>query len=321
MPAMPTCLSGQHVTPSLLSVCLSRQTVCSNAATPTCLLAPRPHLPVCLHLCHIYLSVCTPATYTCVLAPLPHLPICLHPCHIYLSACSSATPYCLFIVCSSARPAYLFVILSHLPIYFYFLICLFVCAFGLVTPIWFLATLSVRVLLHHTNLSGWTCHFGLSVPWLSIPMYLGLTCLPVSLFLIALFARFWRHYVNLSHCAASTTFLVRYAWAVCTMFRTRYQTQHSRNCTPNILTITQGSTSDGIFRQSMGARNRLGIGMLYRPARLHSLAELVLWNRFRAPKKSLKIRAQYTCSVIIAGQRASSWSKLAASLSSHKEKL
>ncbi len=36
----------------------------------------------------------------------------------------------------------------------------------------------------------------------------------------------------------------------------------------------------GIFEQSMGARNRVGLGMSYRPARLHSLAELVPWNRF-----------------------------------------
>jgi hypothetical protein len=36
----------------------------------------------------------------------------------------------------------------------------------------------------------------------------------------------------------------------------------------------------GIFKQSMGARNRVGIGLSYRPARLHSVAELVPWNRF-----------------------------------------
>jgi hypothetical protein len=40
----------------------------------------------------------------------------------------------------------------------------------------------------------------------------------------------------------------------------------------------EGST--GIFKQSMGGRNRVGIGLSYRPARLHSLAELVPWNRF-----------------------------------------
>ncbi len=36
----------------------------------------------------------------------------------------------------------------------------------------------------------------------------------------------------------------------------------------------------GIFKQSMGARNRVGIGLSYWPARLHGLAELVPWNRF-----------------------------------------
>jgi hypothetical protein len=36
----------------------------------------------------------------------------------------------------------------------------------------------------------------------------------------------------------------------------------------------------GIFKQSMGARNRGGIGLSYRPARLHRLAEFIPWNRF-----------------------------------------
>ncbi len=31
----------------------------------------------------------------------------------------------------------------------------------------------------------------------------------------------------------------------------------------------------GIFKQSMGARNRGGIGLSYRPARLHRLAEFI----------------------------------------------
>jgi hypothetical protein len=38
--------------------------------------------------------------------------------------------------------------------------------------------------------------------------------------------------------------------------------------------------SAGIFKQSMGARNPLGIGLSYRPARLHSLAKLVPRNRY-----------------------------------------
>jgi hypothetical protein len=40
----------------------------------------------------------------------------------------------------------------------------------------------------------------------------------------------------------------------------------------------------GIFKQS---RNRVGIGLSYRPARLHRLAELVPWNRFLGSIKVL----------------------------------
>jgi hypothetical protein len=45
----------------------------------------------------------------------------------------------------------------------------------------------------------------------------------------------------------------------------------------------------GIFKHSMGARNRVGIGLSYQPARLHthSLSELV-----HGLLKSFKIRAQ-----------------------------
>ncbi len=39
-------------------------------------------------------------------------------------------------------------------------------------------------------------------------------------------------------------------------------------------------SSAGIFKQYMGARNQVGIGLSYQPARLHSLVELVPWNRF-----------------------------------------
>jgi hypothetical protein len=37
---------------------------------------------------------------------------------------------------------------------------------------------------------------------------------------------------------------------------------------------------DGILEQSMGARNRVGIGLSYRPARLHRLAGSIPSNRF-----------------------------------------
>ncbi len=56
----------------------------------------------------------------------------------------------------------------------------------------------------------------------------------------------------------------------------------------------------GIFKESMGTRNRGGIGLPYRPARLHRLAEFIPWNRFLGSINVLKIRAPvcwlYTCS-------------------------
>jgi hypothetical protein len=39
----------------------------------------------------------------------------------------------------------------------------------------------------------------------------------------------------------------------------------------------------GIFKKSVGARHRGGIGFSYRPARLHRLAEFIPWNRCRGP--------------------------------------
>jgi hypothetical protein len=45
-------------------------------------------------------------------------------------------------------------------------------------------------------------------------------------------------------------------------------------------------TCVGIFKQSMGDRNRVGIGLSYRPARLLSLAELFPWNRFLGSLKA-----------------------------------
>ncbi len=50
----------------------------------------------------------------------------------------------------------------------------------------------------------------------------------------------------------------------------------------------------GIFKQSIRARNRVGILLSYRPARLHRLAEFIPWNRFLGSMNVLKIRAQKT---------------------------
>jgi hypothetical protein len=38
--------------------------------------------------------------------------------------------------------------------------------------------------------------------------------------------------------------------------------------------------SAGILEQSTGTRNRLGIGLSYRSARLHRLEQSIPWNRF-----------------------------------------
>ncbi len=43
-----------------------------------------------------------------------------------------------------------------------------------------------------------------------------------------------------------------------------------------------------IFKESMGTRNQGGIGLSYRPARLHRLAEFVPGNRFLGSLKVYK---------------------------------
>ncbi len=48
----------------------------------------------------------------------------------------------------------------------------------------------------------------------------------------------------------------------------------------------------GILEQSMGARNRVGIGLSYRPARLHRLAESISLESIPGLLKSLKIPSQ-----------------------------
>jgi hypothetical protein len=55
----------------------------------------------------------------------------------------------------------------------------------------------------------------------------------------------------------------------------------------------------------MVARNRVGIGLSYRPARLHRLGKLIPWNRFLGSSKVLnsgfdklreeRVRDKYEC--------------------------
>jgi hypothetical protein len=49
----------------------------------------------------------------------------------------------------------------------------------------------------------------------------------------------------------------------------------------------------------MGARHRVGIGLLYRPARLHRLAEFIPWNRFRGPIHVQKYQLRLESDVIL----------------------
>ncbi len=48
----------------------------------------------------------------------------------------------------------------------------------------------------------------------------------------------------------------------------------------NLYVHYKSNACAGILEQSMGARNRVGIGLSYRPARLQRLAGSIHWNRF-----------------------------------------
>jgi hypothetical protein len=50
----------------------------------------------------------------------------------------------------------------------------------------------------------------------------------------------------------------------------------AKRANPSYFTISYG-ISAGIFKQSIGARHRVGIGLSYWPARLLRLAELIPW--------------------------------------------
>ncbi len=53
----------------------------------------------------------------------------------------------------------------------------------------------------------------------------------------------------------------------------------------------------GIIKHSMGARNRLGTGLSYRPARLHRLVELIPWNRFLGALEVKKFGLRLPCTL------------------------
>jgi hypothetical protein len=85
---------------------------------------------------------------------------------------------------------------------------------------------------------------------------------------------------------------VHYSYAAVLIYN--YPCSHVQlSCTPGIdIHVSQYRTfiheilcRVGIFKSSMWARNRKGIGLSYRPARLQRLAELTPWNRFLASIK------------------------------------
>jgi hypothetical protein len=50
--------------------------------------------------------------------------------------------------------------------------------------------------------------------------------------------------------------------------------------TRNYIKTDTAQSELGFLNSLWGARNRVGIGLSYRPARLHRLAEFIPWNRF-----------------------------------------
>jgi hypothetical protein len=63
--------------------------------------------------------------------------------------------------------------------------------------------------------------------------------------------------------------------------RSRFKPRESERRKGNVVFVPVKTFSNygaGIFKKSMGARYRVGIGLSYRPAR--QLAELIPWNRF-----------------------------------------
>ncbi len=62
----------------------------------------------------------------------------------------------------------------------------------------------------------------------------------------------------------------------------------------NLTWISQARVQCWNFRTFYGTRNRVGLGFLYQPVRLHGLEESVPWNRF----PSLKVLKYRLCSFI-----------------------
>ncbi len=94
---------------------------------------------------------------------------------------------------------------------------------------------------------------------------------------IILFLKPWIHtfptslfFTDCSLCPLSYHFALKSAW---------YSSMEDGVCVLRVF-LPMWESCAGIFKQSMGARNRTGIGLSYRPARLHSQEELFPWKLF-----------------------------------------
>jgi hypothetical protein len=88
----------------------------------------------------------------------------------------------------------------------------------------------------------------------------------------------WKNFSN-GDITVTSGLLKGYYCTLCTVPLGVLFTIHEHQYSTSYIIYTRA----GIFKKSMGARHRVGIGLLYRPARLHRLAEFIPWNRFRGP--------------------------------------
>ncbi len=93
----------------------------------------------------------------------------------------------------------------------------------------------------------------------------------------------WKNCSFRHRCVISLNLYIHFI--LCWNFRTIYVTKQ-------IYRVVLPARQCWNFKQSVGARNRVGIGLSYLPPRLHSLAELVPWYRFLGLHNSFKISSR-----------------------------
>jgi hypothetical protein len=86
-----------------------------------------------------------------------------------------------------------------------------------------------------------------------------------------------------------------------------YDFQHCVICRPSHSTVSENAGIEpraGIFKKSMGARHGVRIGLLYRPAKLHRLAEFIPWNQFRGPIHVQKYQLRTVATLALKARRS-----------------